>query len=154
MDEYCRSYVDILRRGCACFRKILIDISGVDPFTESCTIAQTCSKVWRKNYMPEDCIASFHQKDTQTRRTIQSKLWDGSRAKQRKMKLRLEMPWMVEKKRFVVITSTDTTNTQRQSSHATGTDAQHIFQTEIGLIHTTVEASNNFTQKLFKRNWR
>ena len=26
------------------------------PFSESCTTAQACVKVWRKNYMPEDCI--------------------------------------------------------------------------------------------------
>ena len=57
MEEYCRSDVDILRCGCGKFRKFLIDQSGLDPLTESCTIAQGCSKVWRKNYMPEDCIA-------------------------------------------------------------------------------------------------
>ena len=28
-----------------------------DPFGEACTIAQACSKVWRKNHMSEDCIA-------------------------------------------------------------------------------------------------
>ena len=27
MEEYCRSDVDILRRGCACFRRELINIS-------------------------------------------------------------------------------------------------------------------------------
>ena len=57
MEEYCRSDVDILRRGCGKFRQFLIEQSGLDPLTESCTIAQGCSKVWRKNYMPEDCIA-------------------------------------------------------------------------------------------------
>ena len=30
--KYCRSDVDILRRGCACFRQQLINISGLDPF--------------------------------------------------------------------------------------------------------------------------
>ena len=49
--------MDILRRGCGSFRKILKDISGLDPLMESCTIAQACSKVWRKNYMPENCVA-------------------------------------------------------------------------------------------------
>ena len=57
MEEYCRSDVDILRRGCACFRRELKNVSGLDPFAEACTIAQACSKVWRKNHMPEDCIA-------------------------------------------------------------------------------------------------
>ena len=45
MEEYCRSDVDILRRGCACFRRELINISGLDPLSEACTIAQACSKV-------------------------------------------------------------------------------------------------------------
>ena len=42
MEEYCRSDVDILRRGCACFRRELINISGLDPLSEACTIAQAC----------------------------------------------------------------------------------------------------------------
>ena len=45
MEEYCRSDVDILRRGCFCFRRELINISGLDPLSEACTIAQACSKV-------------------------------------------------------------------------------------------------------------
>ena len=53
MEEYCRSDVDILRRGCACFRGELKNVSGLDPFAEACTIAQACSEVWRKNHMPE-----------------------------------------------------------------------------------------------------
>ena len=57
MEEYCRSDVDILRRGCACFQRELINISGLDPLSKACTIAQACSKVWRKNHMPENCIA-------------------------------------------------------------------------------------------------
>ena len=40
MEEYCRSDVDILRGGCACFRRELINISGLDPLSEACTIAQ------------------------------------------------------------------------------------------------------------------
>ena len=49
--------MDILRRGCASFRRELENVSGLDPFAEACIIAQACSKVWRKNHMPEDCIA-------------------------------------------------------------------------------------------------
>ena len=49
MEEYCPSDVDILRRGCACFRRELNNISGLDPLSEACTIPQACSKVWRKN---------------------------------------------------------------------------------------------------------
>ena len=57
MEEYCRSDVDILRRGCACFRKQLMNISDLDPFANACTIAQACSQVWRKNHMPENSVA-------------------------------------------------------------------------------------------------
>ena len=90
MEEYCRSDVDILRRGCACFRKILIDISGVDPFTESCTIAQTCSKVWRKNYMPEDCIAIIPPEGypNQKNYSIKAVRWIQSEAKKYKIEIR------------------------------------------------------------------
>ena len=59
MEEYCRSDVDILRRGRACFRRELKNVSGLYPFAEACTIAQACSKVLRKNHMPKDCIAIF-----------------------------------------------------------------------------------------------
>ena len=157
MEEYCRIDVDILRLGCACFRKILIDISWVDPFTESCTIAQACLKVWRKNNMPEDCIAIIPPEgySNQKNYSIKAVRWIQSEAK--KLKLRFDMLWMVGKKRFVVIRSTDITKTPRHSSSstdATGTDAQNIFQTEIRLIHTIVETCNNFTQKLLERNWR
>ena len=57
IEEYCRSDVDILKRGCACFRQELRNVSGLDSFAEVRTIAQACSKVWRKNCMPEDCNA-------------------------------------------------------------------------------------------------
>ena len=57
MAEYCRSDVDILRKGCVCFRRELINISGFDPFSEACTLAQACSKVWQKNHMLENSIA-------------------------------------------------------------------------------------------------
>ena len=57
MEEYCRSDVDILRRGCGCFRRELINISGLDPLSEACIFAQACSKVWRKNHMPKKSIA-------------------------------------------------------------------------------------------------
>ena len=49
--------MDILRRGCSYFRQELRNVSGLYSFAEACTIVQACSKVWRKNRMPEDCIA-------------------------------------------------------------------------------------------------
>ena len=75
MDEYCRSDVDILRR---------------DPFTESCTIAQTCSKVWRKNYMPEDSIAIIPPEGypNQKNYSIKAVRWIQSEAKKNEIEIR------------------------------------------------------------------
>ena len=57
MEECCRSDVDILRRRMCFFRQELINISGLDPLSEACTVAQACTKVWRKNHIPEHRIA-------------------------------------------------------------------------------------------------
>ena len=81
MEEYCHSGVDILRRGCACFRRELVNISGLYHLSEACTIAKACSKVWRKIHMPANSIANIppegypNQKKYSTKavRLIQSK---------------------------------------------------------------------------------
>ena len=39
MELYCRSDVDILRRGCGEFRKVFMEHGGVCPFPEAITIA-------------------------------------------------------------------------------------------------------------------
>ena len=53
MEKYCKSDVDILRRGCGEFRKAFLDSDDIDPFLEATTLAQACNKAWRKNSMPE-----------------------------------------------------------------------------------------------------
>ena len=53
MNKYCKSDVDILRRGCGEFMKQLLASDGINPFTEATTLAQACNKAWRKNSMPE-----------------------------------------------------------------------------------------------------
>jgi len=65
--NYCRSDVDILRKACLTFQKLLLDITGkqqlnedggemlvggVDPFNET-TIASVCSKVFRAKVLKE-----------------------------------------------------------------------------------------------------
>ena len=82
MEEYCRSDVDILRRGCACFRRELVNISGLDPLSEACTIAQACSKVWQKNHMPEESIAIIPPEGcpNQTNYSIKAVRWIQSEA--------------------------------------------------------------------------
>ena len=82
MAEYCRSDVDILRKGCVCFRRELINISGLDPFSEACTLAQVCSKVWQKNHMPENSIAIIPPEGypNQNNYSIKAKIWIQSEA--------------------------------------------------------------------------
>ena len=68
MEEYCRSDVDILRRGCGQFRKVFIKHGGIDPFLEAITIADACNKVWRSSYLAEGQIAIISSKDSSKRR--------------------------------------------------------------------------------------
>ena len=85
-----KSDVDILRRGCACFRRELINISGLDPLSEACTIAQACSKVWRKNHMPENSIAIIPPEGypNQKNYSIKAVRWIQSEAKERGIEIK------------------------------------------------------------------
>src|SRR5215831_14127373 len=55
--DYCRTDVDILRRACMAFRKIFLERGNVCPFEECTTIASTCMRVFRKNFLREEKIA-------------------------------------------------------------------------------------------------
>ena len=68
IESYCRSDVDILRRGCGQFRKVFMKHGGIDPLLESVTIADACNKVWRQNYLPKGKIAIISSKDPSQRR--------------------------------------------------------------------------------------
>jgi hypothetical protein len=52
---YCKSDVDILKRGCTIFRQSFLD-QGIDPF-QYCTIASTCMALYRAKFMPLNSIA-------------------------------------------------------------------------------------------------
>uniref|UniRef100_A0ABD2VT53 DNA-directed DNA polymerase n=1 Tax=Trichogramma kaykai TaxID=54128 RepID=A0ABD2VT53_9HYME len=52
-----RMDVEILRRACLQFRKIMLDLAGVDPFVQATTIASACSYMFRKKYLKENTIA-------------------------------------------------------------------------------------------------
>ena len=90
MEEYCRGDVDILRRLCAGFRRELINISGLDPLSEACTIAQACSKVSRKNHMPENSIANIPPEGypNQKNYSIKAVRWLQSEAKTRGIEIK------------------------------------------------------------------
>ena len=55
LEAYCRSDVDILRRGMMTFREDFLKIGNVDPL-QYITIASVCMAVYRSKYMPKDTI--------------------------------------------------------------------------------------------------
>ena len=57
--KYCRSDVDILRKCCMEFRKMLRSETGIDPFEKCLTIASYCHEVYRTNFLKKDTIAVF-----------------------------------------------------------------------------------------------
>ena len=133
MEEYCCSDVDNLRRGCACFRRELINISGLNPVSEFCTIAQAFSKVWRKNHMPENSIAIIPPEGypNQKNYSIKAVRWIQSEAKTRGIKIKhalnggeqriMDIMWMSTMKNLELYLN---------SMDVTGMDALLIFQTE------------------------
>lgn len=54
--KYCKLDVKILRMACLAYRKIFLNIANICPFEESCTIASTCMKVYRKMFLKPDTI--------------------------------------------------------------------------------------------------
>ena len=63
------------------FREIFLQVGNVDPFTEGVTIASTCSWVFRKNFLRDDCIGLIPHKgytraDTHSQKAIEWLLWE------------------------------------------------------------------------------
>ena len=56
MYKYCRSDVDILRRGCLRLRELFLEIEGIDPFSYI-TIASVCQAIYLNSYLPENTVA-------------------------------------------------------------------------------------------------
>ena len=52
MYDYCKSDVDILRRGCQTYRELFLEIAGIDPF-QYVTIAGVCMAIYKNEYLPE-----------------------------------------------------------------------------------------------------
>ncbi|XP_039311141.1 uncharacterized protein LOC120359012 [Solenopsis invicta] len=78
--RYCRNDVDILRRACVAFQKIFLERGGVCPFEECTTIASTCMKVFRKNFLREGEIGiippgGYRNADRQSRKALQWLVW-------------------------------------------------------------------------------
>jgi len=74
--KYCRNDVDILRRACMAFRKIFLERGDVCQFVECMTIASTCMKVFRKNFLRKEEIgiippSGYRYKDNQSHKALQ-----------------------------------------------------------------------------------
>ena len=54
--KYCRSDVDILRRGIMKLREDFIQLENIDPL-RYITIASICMTIYRSNYMPKKTVA-------------------------------------------------------------------------------------------------
>ena len=54
--EYCRSDVDILRRGIMKLREDFIQLQNINPLRHI-TIASVCMRIYRSKYMPKKTIA-------------------------------------------------------------------------------------------------
>ncbi|XP_072377730.1 uncharacterized protein [Diabrotica undecimpunctata] len=89
IEEYCISDVEILAQSCLSFRKQLLDTSNVCPFLEATTVASTCNKVYRRNFLQPDTIGlipkgGYRFKDNQSKIALQWLLWE---EKQRGIKI-------------------------------------------------------------------
>ena len=70
--EYCRSDVDILRRGVMKLREDFIQLENIDPL-RYITIASVCMTIYRSNYMPNKTIAivpEYAKKDNYSKMSI------------------------------------------------------------------------------------
>ena len=80
IEKYCRNDVVILRRACMAFRKIFLERGGVCPFEECTTIASTCMRVFRKNFLREGEIGvipsgGYRRADNQSLKALRWLIW-------------------------------------------------------------------------------
>ena len=60
MYKYCRSDVDILRKGCLKLRELFLQVANIDPF-QYITIASVCSAIYRNECLPENTIGVVNE---------------------------------------------------------------------------------------------
>ena len=65
MYKYCKSDVDILRRGCIQLMKLFLEIAGIDPF-KYVTIASVCNAIYRIKFLNPDTIAVVNEAPHET----------------------------------------------------------------------------------------
>jgi hypothetical protein len=74
---YCRSDVDILRRCCLKFREDFMDVTGIDPYEKSITIASACNLVFRTNFLQSETIALIphHGYNPKQKQSVKALQW-------------------------------------------------------------------------------
>ena len=74
--KYCRSDVDILAKCCLQYREMFKDITNIDPFDTSTTIASYCHQVYRTNFLQKDTIAIFSDaRQLKTKQSAEAIKW-------------------------------------------------------------------------------
>ncbi|XP_031342995.1 uncharacterized protein LOC116170631, partial [Photinus pyralis] len=79
--SYCISDVNILTLACLKFRELLIKSGNVCPYTEACTIASACNKLFRRNFLKTDTIGliprqGYRYRDNQSKVAIHWLIWE------------------------------------------------------------------------------
>ncbi|TKR73904.1 hypothetical protein L596_021151 [Steinernema carpocapsae] len=62
LEEYCRSDVNLLRKGFLEFRKMYMNITELDPIVNGCTIASYLMKVYKITLLEPDTISYIREK--------------------------------------------------------------------------------------------
>ncbi|KAJ8024852.1 hypothetical protein HOLleu_34885 [Holothuria leucospilota] len=80
MERYCVGDVNLLRKGCLRFRRIFLDMNGMDPFLHAMTIAQACQQVFRRQYLTPGTIAlvphhGYRRMDNHSKKAMQWLAW-------------------------------------------------------------------------------
>ena len=74
--RYCRSDVDILAKCCLLYREMFKDVTDIDPFDKSTTIASYCQQVYCTNFLQKDTIAIFsHVHQLKTKQSAEALKW-------------------------------------------------------------------------------
>ncbi|KAJ8032374.1 putative DNA polymerase [Holothuria leucospilota] len=80
MERYCIDDVNLLRKGCARFRQIFLDMNDMDPFAHAMTIAQACQQVYRRKFLTQETVAlvphhGYRRRDNHSKKAMQWLAW-------------------------------------------------------------------------------
>ena len=81
ITKYFKMDVCILRRVCLKFRELILSVGNTDPFLECMTIASTCMRVFRKNFLRKQTIGilpsrGYRLVNNQSKKAIEWIIWE------------------------------------------------------------------------------